>query len=325
MSVIGSQPAMKNMWIGRNIEEFSSRGVVFFHSKYEFPEALPCKLYRIDQTHGNLHEHTHDYFQIWYVVKGGFMHSYFGRRHKMLAGSVCIVPPFAVHGVEWIAGRQTEVIGCEFLPNYINERFTQPVLQSNFMDYQYLHPVLSEGGRKPSVMSLSGEEERHVRTILEEMQREFRMKTPHYGLVLKANLLRLLVLLSRGSEDHDTRTVVQVKKEGDRINKHREAVQVSLDYVHKHFHEDIRLEQICRLASLSKTYFCDVFKSYTGKSFNEYLNDFRMRQASEMLLTRDTTVAEVCRAVGFRDLTHFSRMFKRWTGIPPSHYRKKSR
>lgn len=121
------------------------------------------------------------------------------------------------------------------------------------------------------------------------------------------------------------RAVMPITKEEDRLLKYREAVQLSLDYVHKHFHRDIRLEQVSRLASLSKTYFCDVFKSLTGKSFNEYLNDFRLRKASELLLKQDVTITVVCRAVGLRDLTHFSRMFKLSTGIPPSRYRKKSR
>ncbi|WP_420089582.1 AraC family transcriptional regulator [Paenibacillus apiarius] len=328
MSIVQNGRVMKNRWVNRDTAEFSARGIVFFHSQFEFPEPLPCKMYKIDQTHGSLWDHTHDYFQIWYVVRGCFTHSYLGRQYEMQAGSKCIVPPYAVHRVEWMLQEKTEIIGCEFLPVYINDSFNQPMLQEDCLDYRYLQPLLAEEGKRLMKVSLIGEDDLQVRHILEEMRKEFRMKTPHYGLVMKANLLKLLVIIGRirkaERENGDAAPVVPNKK-AERLNRCRDSVLASIDFVQKHYREEIRLDQICRHASLSKTNFCDVFKAYTGKTFNEYLNDLRLRHATEQLLKPDVTVAEACRAVGFRDLTHFSRMFKKCMGVSPSHFRKISR
>ncbi|MBN3523352.1 AraC family ligand binding domain-containing protein [Paenibacillus apiarius] len=178
MSVVQNGRVMKNRWVNRDTAEFSARGIVFFHSQFEFPEPLPCKMYKIDQTHGSLWDHTHDYFQIWYVVRGCFTHSYLGRQYEMQAGSICIVPPYAVHRVEWMLQEKTEIIGCEFLPVYINDSFNQPMLQEDCLDYRYLQPLLAEEGKRLMKVSLMGEDDLRVRHILEEMRKEFRMKTP---------------------------------------------------------------------------------------------------------------------------------------------------
>ncbi|WP_051004528.1 helix-turn-helix transcriptional regulator [Paenibacillus sp. OSY-SE] len=195
------------------------------------------------------------------------------------------------------------------------------------MDYRYLQPLLAEEGKQLMHVRLIGEDDLQVRHILDEMLKEFRMKTPHYGLVMKANLLKLLVIISRirKAEREEGDAAPTIPKEADRLNRCRDAVLASIDFVQKHYREEIRLDQICRHASLSKTYFCDVFKAYTGKTFNEYLNDLRLQHATEQLLKPDVTIAEACRAVGFRDLTHFSRMFKKCIGVSPSHFRKISR
>ncbi|MCM3338372.1 helix-turn-helix transcriptional regulator [Paenibacillus sp. MER TA 81-3] len=178
------------------------------------------------------------------------------------------------------------------------------------MDYRYLQPLLAEGKQLMHVR-LIGEDDLQVRHILDEMLKEFRMKTPHYGLVMKANLLKLLVIISRirKAEREEGDAALTIHKEADRLNRCRDAVLASIDFVQKHYREEIRLDQICRHASLSKTYFCDL----------------RLQHATEQLLKPDVTIAEACRAVGFRDLTHFSRMFKKCIGVSPSHFRKISR
>ncbi|MCY9722058.1 helix-turn-helix transcriptional regulator [Paenibacillus apiarius] len=228
MSVVQNGRVMKNRWVNRDTAEFAAKGIVFFHSQFEFPEPLPCKMYKIDQTHGSLWDHTHDYFQIWYVVRGCFTHSYLGRQYEMQAGGICIVPPYAVHRVEWMPQEKTEIIGCEFLPVSCS--------------------LLSAASARRS---------------------ERTGTPPRWYPTRRRN----------GS------TVAAIP------------VLASIDFVQKHYREEIRLDQICRHASLSKTNFCDVFKAYTGKTFNEYLNDLRLRHATEQLLKPDVTVAEACRGL----------------------------
>ena len=63
------------------------------------------------------------------------------------------------------------------------------------------------------------------------------------------------------------------------------------------------------------------FKTYTGKGFTEYLNDYRLARAAEMLRATDLSLLEIAARSGFENFSYFNRMFKRKYGISPGKYR----
>jgi YesN/AraC family two-component response regulator len=99
-------------------------------------------------------------------------------------------------------------------------------------------------------------------------------------------------------------------------------VRQALDFLSTHFTEAITLSQMAREASLTKFHFCRLFHQETGHSFREYLQVVRVRQAIVLLADRGLTVTEIAYAVGFNDLSHFYKVFRRITGLPPSEFRK---
>ena len=82
-------------------------------------------------------------------------------------------------------------------------------------------------------------------------------------------------------------------------------------------------EELTRLAGLSASRFHAVFHAATGLSPQQYLMNLRLRAAQEQLISTRLPVNEVAQAVGFRDAFHFSRMFKRASGVSPRAYRQR--
>jgi YesN/AraC family two-component response regulator len=99
-------------------------------------------------------------------------------------------------------------------------------------------------------------------------------------------------------------------------------VRRALDFVSAHFTEAITLSQVAREASLTKFHFCRLFHRETGRSFTEYLQVLRVRRATALLADAGLTVTEVAYAVGFNDLSHFDKVFRKIAGVPPREYRK---
>lgn len=69
-----------------------------------------------------------------------------------------------------------------------------------------------------------------------------------------------------------------------------------------------------------------VFREQIGKTPQEYLNDIRIKTAKKLLASRHVSnysITEICTMVGFGDISYFSRIFKRATGIAPSEYFEK--
>ncbi|UHA72125.1 helix-turn-helix domain-containing protein [Paenibacillus sp. 481] len=301
----------------------SANGVRIFRAEQELQANLPFKMYTRNESIGNIWDHTHDYIQIWYVVKGEFKHTINHRSYKMVRGNLFVIPPFAVHRVETIPNQELEVIGCEFLPHFINERFEHAAADSSkdCFDFSYLEQFLTDEEQVTPKVAFTGKADTEVKRLLHEMLDEHREADRFFELVLKANLLKLLSIIIR----EYTRMAEQDQLndgQGERVEKYRELMMSAIEYINGHFAEELRLERLCRQFNISKTYFCYLFKIFTGNTFNDYVIDLRVRQAAEWLLATDMTVTEICFGVGFNDLAYFSRMFKRQTGVTPTHFKK---
>lgn len=294
------------------------KGTRFFYSQLELNGRFPCKVYKIDETFATVQEpHYHDYFQIWYVSKGEFIHEINDQSYRMVMGNLYIVPPYTIHRFERAPGRSVEIIGCEFTPAFIDEKGRDLSFRSDSFDAAYIQPFLVPPDQLKPKIALSGRTNDEVHRLMLEMLKEYQKEEPYYELVVKSNLLKLLSILIRAyRQEHDYAAA------NNRFYKYRPMIAKVIEHIHKHYDQELRIDQMCRMTNLSKTYFCDLFKHFTGKTFNDYLIDYRIKRSTELLIQTNLTITDICYQVGFNDLTYFSRAFKKHTGISPSHYKK---
>lgn len=93
-------------------------------------------------------------------------------------------------------------------------------------------------------------------------------------------------------------------------------------YVHDHYSdESLSLDSICEVLGVSNSYFSTIFKKETGNSFIGYLTDYRMDQASRLLIETNEKSYIIAKSVGYADPNYFSYVFKRRFGVSPSRYR----
>ena len=89
--------------------------------------------------------------------------------------------------------------------------------------------------------------------------------------------------------------------------------------------KEIQLRDLAVVAHVSGSYLSVKFKKEVGCSFTEYLVRFRMNKAKELFEQKKMSCTEVAAMVGYEDYAQFSRMFKKYTGIPPVEYAGKCR
>ena len=94
-----------------------------------------------------------------------------------------------------------------------------------------------------------------------------------------------------------------------------------IQYVNRHYQENITLEQICKVFARSRSCISHTFKSETGQTFREYLISVRLRSAKSLLLYSNLSVTEIAFSVGFNDSNYFSNVFKKHIGLSPVKYR----
>lgn len=103
-------------------------------------------------------------------------------------------------------------------------------------------------------------------------------------------------------------------KDNDRIN-------IVFNFVKANFKEEITLDEIADLVSMTVPSFCRYFKKITNKTFTQFVNEYRLVHASKLLAEKPISITEVCYECGFNNFSHFNKSFKAFTGQSPSQYR----
>jgi two-component system response regulator YesN len=104
---------------------------------------------------------------------------------------------------------------------------------------------------------------------------------------------------------------------------HSKGLETAMAFIDTRLNMSLSLEQVSREAGMSKFRFCRHFKEVTGQTFRSYLTRRRIMRALELLRSGERNVSEVYLDVGFKDLSHFSRVFRKITGQLPSEFRRK--
>ncbi len=103
-------------------------------------------------------------------------------------------------------------------------------------------------------------------------------------------------------------------KDNNRIN-------VVFNHVKNNFKDEIPLEEIADMVSMTVPSFCRYFKKITNKTFTQFVNEYRLVHASKLLAEQPMSITEVCYESGFNNFSHFNKSFKAFTGQNPSEYR----
>jgi AraC family transcriptional regulator len=95
-----------------------------------------------------------------------------------------------------------------------------------------------------------------------------------------------------------------------------------LEYIEANLDSNIRLDNLAREVGVSAFHFSRLFKQSTGSSPHQYLLHRRLDRAKTLLRQRATPLADVSTSTGFADQSHFTKVFRRFTGVTPSEYRR---
>lgn len=96
----------------------------------------------------------------------------------------------------------------------------------------------------------------------------------------------------------------------------------ALIYLDNHYQENISLDSVAEMISLSSYYFSRLFKKEVGVNFSDLLLHKRIDKAKQMLEETEKSILDICIAVGYQEQSYFCKVFKKSVGATPSAYRK---
>lgn len=99
------------------------------------------------------------------------------------------------------------------------------------------------------------------------------------------------------------------------------ALLKAVDHINFNYASPISMDDLCSVSGVSKQYLCLLFRKTLNSRPMEYIAKRRIQAAKELLTGSDITIDEIAAATGFCTASYFCKLFKRYEGITPSHFR----
>ena len=117
-------------------------------------------------------------------------------------------------------------------------------------------------------------------------------------------------------QEEETRTAEAENNEANSF-----IVKNALEYIRENSQERLRLSDVAEQVYVSQWHLSKLLNKHTGKTFSDILNGARMDKSKELLKDPALRICDVAEMVGFQDLAHFSRVFKKMEGMSANEYR----
>jgi len=114
--------------------------------------------------------------------------------------------------------------------------------------------------------------------------------------------------------------LLSARNEG--YNNKMDTITAALEYIHQHYNEELFISEIAERFGMERRRFSYLFERLTGLTPIQYLTEYRIGLAKELLKTSAYSIAKVAEEVGYVDSFYFSRVFKKHVKMSPSSYRK---
>lgn len=246
--------------------------------------------------------HSHEFGEIHYILSGSGSFQVDDQIYDVAAGDAILCNPGSTH----------RVMGSENDMTLFYLGFND----FHFRDAEPNHFRLPDGS---CILHTSASTRREIVECCNEMIEENESSKPGKYFMLKAALMKLMILIIRETSQFAE------NQHGCALESYNKgyAVKKIIAYLTENYSHKISLDQIARNMYLSPVYISKIFKEETGESPINYLIKIRLEKAKAILLSDEThSIKEIAGQVGYEDVYHFSKLFKKYYGIAPLYYKK---
>ena len=276
---------------------------------YELPEIKDHSFFFIDQriaTHIEAKLHKHDAWELYHVIHGHGNRIAGDTLQPFSAGDVVLIPP-SMHHYWQYAPTSADNDVCI---HYLRFAFSHSLKTSCIEVFPELRNRLTSLTFPVNALKYGLESSRVIRKMLSQMN-------DMDDLGRLSAMFRLLPVIFNSSDHILAGKPMQIERDVRRM-------QQICAYVMAHYVHTITLNEIASEVGMNRSAFCSYFKRCKKMTFSQFVTQYRLNTACELLKHSQKQVSEICFAVGFNDVPHFNRVFKELQGMTPKEYRKRN-
>lgn len=282
------------------------------HGDYLFP--IHVYTHVNNSTTYYVNSHWHDEIEIIYIEEGSFEIIINMDTYKLKKGDFIFINKGDIHSIKSINDKKS--IHHAIVLDY-------SILSSKEHDLcqiYYINPLINGTIKIPALINYNFTYYHKLLNEILNIIQSYNNKNLGYELNIKSSCFKILFLLAENNlllkEDNSNPKAVSYK-----IN----LIKTVFKYIDNNYCEKIYIEDLARQINMNSQYFCRFFKSITGKTPIDYINHYRIDKATNLLLSSDDKIINICYNTGFDNFSYFIKTFKKIKGTTPSQYRNLSK
>jgi AraC-like DNA-binding protein len=264
-------------------------------------DTCPCK------------NHKHTFFEVTYILKGAGSYYINGNKFDFKGGDLFLIMPDAEHYTEVTA--TTGFLFIRFNNIYLQAQQATGRQYSDLGDWiQKLEYILQNGHRLLGPIGPHTDDQPLVKAVCEAIVQGLKQPRTLQKELMQQLMNTLITIVAR-----NVAMLNLQQHEG-----HARAGWDILLYIHQHIYEPEKLkaESMAAHFSISVNYISEYFKKHTHGGMQQYIMNYKLSLVEIRLRHSDMRLNEIAGEFGFTDESHFTRTFKKHTGMSPSAYRK---
>lgn len=265
------------------------------------------RVYGNDTT--NIKLHFHNLMEIGYCISGDGEIIFDENAVPYEAGMLTVIPANYPHTTN---SRIRTKSHWEYI--FINP---EDLLSEFYPDNPLFAKKILERVNKKEQFYVKGENEQLVMLVRLIME-ECRNRKSYSGEYIRGLLLAMLMAIGRNDNE--------IINKQEHYQPHGGIYQISaaLEYISKHYMENIKMETLAETCNLSETHFRRLFAENMNMTPGEYINLVRVQQACDLMKKTRCSMEEVAARVGYTTVSTFNRNFRKIIGTSPYQYKKSS-
>jgi len=274
---------------------------------------IPLYIYHHFSDKYMLYLHWHNEFEIIYVEKGSLIFNVDTVPIKISAGQCIIINSGQLHSAHYINDELSLHHALLFDLNFLSSA-SFDYCQSN-----YITPLLNGQYRLPLIIDEKSNWGSRVIREIKETIAVYDEKEFGWEMGIKASLFKILFTIAK-----ENKFIIDEAAASSSVNYKINVIKKSLNYIQQNYTRKIYIEDLAKEVNMNPQYFCRFFKANVNKTPVEFINEFRIEQASKIIKTEDKKISEVCFEVGFDNFSYFIKKFKEYKNCTPNKYRSGS-
>lgn len=226
-------------------------------------------------------------------------------------GDIVLILPGMLHAIE-----RDQSYTAEYYNIVFDLKLLGQDTPSDFCFYHYIKPYLNEKISLPYRFSQSHTAYPKLHQALTTLIEIHHSNPLGAELYIKSQLFYIFWLLE--PLQSQTKSPAPSQYHISQIQKMKDL----LLFIHANYASSFTLKEAADFCNYSPSYFSKFFKSFTGMTLIEYLNNYRLKKAGDLLLTTSLSIIEISEITGFENHSYFIRLFRKHYQTTPKQYRK---